>query len=332
MLAAKVRENEAENAKKKLAEKGLLDSRFRVRREQGYVLIPVKEREKLPWEVVEAELEPAREKTGLKKALKNKMSGRELAALKTAFDTVGSVAILEIDEELRGKEKLIAETLLGINPSIKTVLRKDAKHEGVFRTQKLKWLAGKKTKKAVHRENSVVLALELEKVYFSPRLSNERKRIAEQVRKGENVLVMFSGCGPYTCVIAKNAEAKKVVGVEINPVAHKYAEINKEKNRLRNVENYLGDAREVVPALKERFDRVVMPLPVGAESFLDVALKAAKPNAVIHFYDFLEEKDIPQAAVKKVRKACPKAKILRVVRCGQFAPRTYRVCVDFVAL
>ena len=52
-----------------------------------------------------------------------------------------------------------------------------------------------------------------------------------------------------------------------------------------------------------------------------------------YFYDFEKEEDIPHKATEKAKKAAAaakrKIKILAVVKCGQLAPRAYRVCVDF---
>ena len=45
--------------------------------------------------------------TTLKGALENKLSKREFSNLKTAFDIVGDIAIIEIPEELRKKQVLI---------------------------------------------------------------------------------------------------------------------------------------------------------------------------------------------------------------------------------
>ncbi len=83
------------------------------------------------------------------------------------------------------------------------------------------------------------------------------------------------------------------------------------------------------------FDRIIMPLPRGGENFLDVALRASQKGTIIHFYDFLHEDDF-NLAKEKVRKACAKAKrkhkILDMVKCGQYSPRTFRVCLDFMIL
>ena len=269
----------------------------------------------------------------LKDVLKRKLTEKQLSILKTSFDVVGSIAIMEIPEELRKKEKIIAEGLMQVQSNVKTVLKKAGIHEGEFRTQKLKVIAGEKTKETETKENNVRLKLDVEKVYFSPRLSTERKRVSELVKKGEFVLVMFSGCAPYVCVIAKNTKAKEVYGVEINPAGHEYGLENLRINKISNARLFLGDVRKVVPKLKKSFDRILMPLPRGAEDFLDVALKAIKKNGTIHFYDFEEEKDIPDKAFEKIDKACKKAKkrfkITGWRKCGQYGPRKFRLVVDF---
>ncbi|MBD3310389.1 methyltransferase domain-containing protein [Candidatus Woesearchaeota archaeon] len=267
----------------------------------------------------------------LKQALKGKLPPKKVEKSVRSFDTVGDIAIIEIPEELRDKEKLIGKTLLGLHKNIKVVCRKAGVHQGPFRTQKLKIIAGARRKETEYKETNVRLKLNVEKCYFSPRLSTERKRVMEQVKDKEDVMIMFSGVGPYVCVIAKNRSPKKVVGVEINPVAHNYAEENARINKLDNVELHQGDVREVVPKLG-KFDRIAMPLPRSAEDFLDTALKAAKKGAVIHFYDFLHIDKFYEAK-EKIKKACKSAKkqcrILRTVKCGQFGPRIYRICVDF---
>ncbi|HJX06139.1 MAG TPA: class I SAM-dependent methyltransferase family protein, partial [Candidatus Nanoarchaeia archaeon] len=243
-------------------------------------------------------------------------------------------AILEIPQGLEKREKLIAEEALRTNKNIKTILKK-GKHEGVFRTQKLEHLAGEKTKETTYKEHGVFIKLDVEKVYFSPRLSNERKRIYKQVKKGEGVLVMFSGCAPYTCVTAKNTAAKSVTGVEINPVAHDYALKNILLNKLSNAEALQGDVKSIVPKLGKKYDRILMPLPKSAADYLDVALKHAKKNAIIHFYDFQKEGE-ENKSVEKIKKACKTAKrkcrVLDIVKCGQASPREFRICVDFEIL
>ncbi|MBI2141258.1 class I SAM-dependent methyltransferase family protein [Candidatus Woesearchaeota archaeon] len=252
-----------------------------------------------------------------------------------AFDIIGDVALIEAPEELKGKEKASAEKIMQQQKNIKAVYKRIGGHEGKLRLQKLKHILGEKRTVTTHKENNVLLNLDIAKVYFSPRQATERKRVFLQIRKLETVLVMFSGVGPFAIEIAKNAPAKLVYGIELNKTAHKYAAENVKLNKVDSkVRLYCGDVKKIIPKLKKKFDRIVMPLPKGAESFLDVAFTAAKKGAIIHFYDFEKEEDIPQKSVEKVTTAATAAKkkrikILDVVKCGQLAPRAYRVCVDF---
>lgn len=273
----------------------------------------------------------------LRDYLKGKLTEKESSLFRRAFDVVGDIAVVEIPRELEKKQKAIAAAVLEMHRNIKSVYKELGGRKGKLRLQKLKWLAGEKGTETVAAENGVRLKLDVEKVYFSPRMSTERKRIYQQVKKGETVLVMFSGAGPYVVEIAKLTGAKIVYGVEVNRVAHKYAVENIKLNKVeQKTMLYCGDVRKVVPQLKMKFDRILMPLPKGAEAFLGVALAAAKRNSIIHFYDFEKDEDIPAASEAKVRaaaaKAKKKAKIFSVVKCGQLAPRAYRVCADVKVL
>jgi tRNA (guanine37-N1)-methyltransferase len=269
----------------------------------------------------------------IKVILKNVLTKKEKVVLRGGYDVVGDIAIIEVPTELAKKEGLIAKTLLNMHKNITVVTKKSGSHKGIFRLQKLKILAGEKRKETVHKENNVRLKLNLEKTYFSPRMAAERKRIAQQVKKGERILVMFSGCAPYPLVIAKNSRAKEVYGVEINPVAHRYGLENVKLNKIANVNLLLGDVKKIVPKLKKKFDRVVMPLPKSGANYLNLAITAVKVGGIVHFYDFLNEKDVPTKAIKKIGAICKrlkkKYKIMKWVKCGQLAPRAYRVCVDF---
>jgi len=224
--------------------------------------------------------------------------------------------------------------VLQLHKNVKVVCKKIKKYSGTFRTPILRIIAGERRKETIHKENNIQLKLHVEKVYFSPRSSNERKRITTLIKPGESVLVMVSGCAPYPIVIAKNTKAESISAIEINPTAHAYAEENVKLNKANNIRLYLGDVNDIIPKLKNKFDRILMPLPKSADNFLDTAISAGKKGATIHFYDFLHEDDIPKAAVKKIEKACKnlnrKYKIINTVKCGQFSPRTFRVCVDFV--
>ena len=273
-------------------------------------------------------------KQNLKYLLKNKLPEKELRLVPSSFDVVGDILIFsDFPKELSKKEKLIGGKILQNYHYIKTVLKKTKKYSGKFRTPKLKVIAGEKRKETMHRENNVLIKLDVEKVYFSPRMSSERKRISSLIKPNESVLVMFSGSGVYPLVIAKNTKCGEVYGIEINPIAHKYALDNIKTNKLENkIKLFLGDVKKVLPKLNKKFDRVLMPLPKGGENFLGLALRHIKNKGFVHFYDFLHEDEFYKAE-EKVEAACRKSKkrckIVNVVKCGQYSPRFYRLCVDF---
>jgi tRNA (guanine37-N1)-methyltransferase len=269
----------------------------------------------------------------LKEIFGSKLSKKQLEKLPNAYDIIGDILIIDIDPSLKTKEKLIADALLEIHPNVRVICKKHGIHSGKFRTQKLKVIAGEKRKETLHRENNIMLKLNVETSYFSPRSGNERKRIAEQVKEGENILVMFSGIAPLPVVLAKNTKAKKITAIELNPKAHRYALENIRLNKISNVNLIKGDVKKV--KLKEKFDRIAMPLPKTGEQFLPLAFSYSKKGSVIHYYDFLKEdefedaKDIIQEICKANKKRC---KILGIVKCGQYKPYVFRTCADIQIL
>ncbi len=146
---------------------------------------------------------------------------------------------------------------------------------------------------------------------------------------------MFSGIGPYGIVIAKKYPASDVTCVELNKAALKYSDENVRLNRLKNVKNYCGDVRKICPKLG-KFNRIIMPLPMGAEDFLDVAFKNIKKNGIIHFYSWGEESNMFENATKVLRqKAKAAKKKIRVVckkKVSPYAPRKWKVCLDVKVL
>lgn len=335
MLAAYTELKNAQKVKQFLQKKKLFNLDYQTVKELDHIYFPIIKKIKVPnAKVVNTKfLFPKRELVPkIEELLTKKLTPKELKLIPRSQEIVGSIMILEIPEELKHKEKIIAEAYLKINHHVETVVKKEHIHSGEYRLRKVKILAGKKTKETVHYENGVKIKLHLEKTYFSARSGNERLRIARLVKDNENVLVMFSGAGPFPLVIAKKSKAKVVYGVEMNPPAHQYALENVSLNNLNDkIAIFEGDARVIVPKIKKKFDRVIMPLPKTGEQFLDLALKKVKVGGFIHLYAFLDEKDIDKEA-KRVREICKsnghKVRILRKVKCGQFSPSVFRICFD----
>lgn len=259
------------------------------------------------------------------------LTAKEQALVKRSFDSIGDLAILEVPRVLNKKQKELGRQFLKEHPFFRAAFSKSGGHGGKFRVQKLKHLAGEKRTVTEHKESGIRIRVDVAKVYFSPRLSTERLRIAQLVKPNENVLVLFSGVGPYALVIAKHTKAAHVIAVELNPAGHKYAKENIELNRLKNVTAVKADAKKWLAATRSKFDRIILPLPMSAHLFLSGAIKAAKKNAVIHYYAFASEQDLSapfahvQAACKAKKRTCV---LERTVKAGQNKPREYRVCLD----
>lgn len=238
----------------------------------------------------------------LKQELRGALTKKELALAPSAFDVLGSkakaVAIIEIPDQLQKKENVIAEALMRKHKNVKSVLKKASSRHGVFRTRDYELLAGGEDTEVMHAESGCRMLVDPRACYFSQREATERLRIAEKVKKGEVVMVFFSGAGPFQVVIARKAKPKKVVGIEINEKAVYYARENARLNRIDNMEVVLGDARHEAQRFYDKCDRVVMPLPETAMDFLEDAVKCLKAKGIIHLYCLVKESNIPSSPQK----------------------------------
>ena len=247
-----------------------------------------------------------------------------------AFEFLGNIALVNFPRNFKESKKRYAQSILKNNKSVKTVLEKEGKIKGRLRKLSTKWLAGEKTKEVLYRENDCAFRFNIDKTYFSARLSNERKEIADKIKRGDKVLVMFAGVAPYSVVIAKKAGVK-VVSNEINREANKYGKLNAELNNLKSrIEFWNGDVKKIKK--KEKFDVIVMPRPQLKDTFLKQAFAFSKKGTRIYYYDFAIEdkiKDIKEKIKFEAKKCKKKIKILKIKKAGDVAPYKYRVRVDF---
>lgn len=268
----------------------------------------------------------------LKEILKGKAPECKLAKLVGSFDVFGDIAVIIIPDDLLVYEVDIGECILDSMANVRLVARRDGNYSGEYRTIGLRKIVGEGDFKTVHREFGINLSLDLREVYYSVRSGSERKRVAGCVEKGENILVMFSGIGPLPFMISKYSGAKKIIGVEKNPLSFSYAQKNLLLNkRLRNIEFKLGDVRNVVPELKDKFDRIAMVLPSAARDFLDVALPKLKNGGWLHYYDFQMKGEFEKSVDDLQKVLNDRFSILEkysIHKCGHVAPGKYRICVD----
>lgn len=253
-----------------------------------------------------------------------------------SFDIVGSIAIIELPPEASARErKAAAKAVMATHPRVKTVCRKAGATGGEYRIRPVEVIAGAKTTRTTHRENGCNYHADLNKTYFQPRLSHERERIAAMVGKGERVLVLFAGTGPYAINIAKRQPAAEVVGVEINPDAARMFKENIALNKTANATAVNEDAKKFLERKQfhEWADRVVMPHPSGCHEFLPLALQACKNGATVHYYAIVENDGGAESEEAAVKATCKKqgfgCKIIYARRALAYSPHAFQCAIDF---
>lgn len=250
-----------------------------------------------------------------------------------SYDIIGDIAVVKFNGESKRQKKKFAEQLLK-QKNIKVVLEKADRVKGRLRTAKMSHIGGEKRKETLYKENGCRFLLNVETCYFSSRLSEERKRIAEKITGKDRVLVMFSGVAPFSIVIAKVSKPREVVSVEISRECDKYARKNVVLNKVENVKVIQGDVKKKLFGLG-KFDKIIMARPNLKESFLKYALKTARKGAIIYYYGFCrvdEKKGMLQELLEEARQEKRKIKIKEVVKAGDIAPYKYRYRVEIKVL
>ena len=244
-----------------------------------------------------------------------------------SYEMIGDIAVTD-SEDSDAKE--IADAILLMHKNITTVLGMLGPVQGEFRIRDFCVLAGEPKTQTVHKEYGCRYEIDLARVYFTPRLGTERKRIADRIGSGDLVVDMFAGVGPFAIPIAKSA--RRVVAIDKNPVAIEYLKRNVQLNKVENMEIICGDVRAVAHGLRHIADHVIMNLPHSADEFLDCAMGIVKPGGIIHYYDIREEDDLFLGAhdtIEHAANACGMtARVLdeRIVR--SYSPHQYNVVLD----
>ena len=269
----------------------------------------------------------------LKKALENILSPSESEELFSSFDQVGEIIVLRIPDSLKSKKKIIGETLLDQVKTTRSVFYQSSPVEGEFRTRNLEILAGEDNTETEYKESGCRFLVDVEKAFFSPRLSTERERIANLTHDGEIIINMFGGIGMFSILAAKISKCI-VYNIDINPNASLLCEKNIELNKLKGkVISLNGDSVKIIQdKLQNLADRVLMLLPERSDEFLETAILATKNNGIIHYYSHIHA-DKKQDAAKfseehYLNNSKVESKILnsRIVR--PVGPRFYQTVVD----
>lgn len=248
-------------------------------------------------------------KKRLRKVFCNILSYENAGAICSSFDVVGDIAILKPPRDSQRNTQSIANTVLCRHRNVKTVLLQTSPVKGELRLRHLRYVAGENKTVTLHKEFGCIFAVDVEKCYFSPRLSYERMRIAKMVTPGETVINMFAGVGCFSVLIAKQTKPEKIFSIDINPEAFHFQQENIRLNRVYDrITPLQGDSKDIIISRLQRVaDRVLMPLPEKAFEYLPFALLALKTSGGwIHYYGF-EHANKSEDPIKKTRSKVEKA-------------------------
>lgn len=303
-LSFTVPQSAAELAIQSLVKSGILDRYFSVKSNDRAVVLPLSrkltaaEMEDLLKLVPNATMgiEDFEPRTShprtLQEALEDRMPPGLLSKLPRSFDVVGDITVLEPDPELANYETRIAEAIMQVHPNVRAVFAKDGEVSGAERIRPLRHIAGDDRTLTIHKEYGCSFKVDLSKVFFSPRLSTEHLRIAEMVHKGERVIDMFAGVGPFSILTAKRLDDVRVEAIDVNPHAIELIRASARANKVESkVHVHLGDARDIIrDQLTQTASRIIMNHPSASKDFIKDACDALQPSGgIIHYYTFAGE-------------------------------------------
>jgi tRNA (guanine37-N1)-methyltransferase len=261
---------------------------------------------------------------GLKDQLAGVIPATVLPYVSDHFEVIGDVAVLAVPAGLEPYKHALAQAVISKRKNITTVLNKTEKIAGDSRTARYEILLGDTTV-TVHHEYGFSYRIDVGSSFFSTRMAQERKRVADQVKPGETLYVPFAGVGPYAIPAA--ARGAEVWAVEKNPDAFRWLAENIALNRVReHCHIRQGDALDTSP-LPSSFDRIIIPAPYGMDHALDILLPLLSPGGTACFYTFKTREQVP-GLVAGYEKAGLDVSFYS--SCGNVAPGVSRWVFDLV--
>ena len=259
--------------------------------------------------------------------------------MRFAFDIIGNkekaVALLGVHLDINEMEA--AKEIMKRNKNVKTVLRKLAERQDVYRIYPCKLVLGDPNTEVIHKEHNYNFKLDPQKVYFSPREATERQRVVERVKEGERIWIMFSGVSTYAIAILKKKPLCDIVCTDLNWDAVKYADESVKLNgldKLHRIKNICGDVR----GMKDIgvFDRIFMPLVEKAIEYVDVAFAHSRKGTIIHLYGLSKAgenfKGLEEKLKEQTRYLNVEYQIVGRLRVLPYAPHIDKVRLDIKVL
>lgn len=188
--------------------------------------------------------------------LRDELAGNnfsDFSLLPRSYKRIGHIAIINLHQELLKWKITIAEAMLNLLPSIKTIARFKKPISGEMRQPSIEWIAGSQSFETIHKELNTLFVINAEKLMLSSGNHYERKRIIKTIQNSNInspvILDMFACVGNLSLPIIKYIPNAKIIAIEINPNAVHYLmkSISKNNYKKEQFDVLLGDNRIICP-------------------------------------------------------------------------------------
>jgi len=316
----KVNNRDAQDAKNALIKAGLLDPDRDPMHEGDSILFPVQDGTvttlvkimRCPFETIDGACPASRKKRrgNLVDLLARELPDELAEYAPRAFNIIGTIAVLEIDEQLAPFKEAIARAIREIHPHLTSIFSKQSERAGDFRTSQLGLLWGDGNPVTTHAENGCRFLVDVKETFFDPRLVHEHDRVVKAIVSGVNgntcnVLDLFCGVGPFVIPLAKDPLAR-VWAVDLNARAIELLGTNIGTNHVDPARVYAHamDARLFLErndldggACPRAFDAIILNLPRAAHEFLAACKPRTMKGTRLFWYtiarDFFDGKEMP---------------------------------------
>ena len=325
MKAVRVPKEEAEPVRKRLLRLGIFDSSRKIVQNGEFIELPITNTTE--YDTIEQDQPIMRNANiTLTQLLAGLLSRDVLELLPKGWQTLGDIIIVNIPAQLQNRKHEIGRALLELHPRCKTALMMKGVI-GRFREPNVEIIAGDGTE-TIHRENGCLFKLDTSQIMFSPGNLEERRRMS---KLGQGIVVdMFAGIGYFSIPMAVHSHPKKVIAIEINPLAYNYLCENIELNDVEDIVQPIhGDCSSVTPVGVA--DRVIMG---SFEAFhhLRQGINALKSSGILHYHETTPEKLVFDRPIRRVVRSATKlgrsVKILGRNKIKKYSPGVWHVVVD----
>lgn len=262
----------------------------------------------------------------------------EIDHIPSSFEVVGHLVHLNLKDHFLPYQHQIGQVIVDKLPNIRTVVNKSSNIETKFRTFPMDLIAGEKDYNVEVSQSNCRFRFNFEDVYWNSRLQSEHERIVSLCKKGDIIVDMFAGVGPFSIPLAK--KGCFVHANDLNPYSYKYLVDNAKRNKVEeNHISYNMDGREFIRQMNADnvlFTDVIMNLPASAIEFLDVfseldwSYMEGRVYPTIHCYGFTKAEDHNKDIIERIRTVLGKNTIeekFHEVR--NVSPKKWMICASF---